>query len=104
MGSKVIRDHWFRPDEGIGSHPFTPCARIGCGRPQNEHAEAVGEWTDPRHLFLPVLRKRAGASRWLNCGRCNRHWSHSTHRGSKKNRSLYWDRWNGFWDAVRRRK
>lgn len=93
---KVIRDHWFRPAE-ITSGTFAPCAHQSCGQPQEVHVEAVGEWMDPRHFFVPALLSAKGAPRWPLCARCDRRWGHSTHYGSKENRTLWWDRWNRIW-------
>lgn len=83
---KIIKGHWFRADRAD-----EPCLLHGCGRPQAEHVESVGEWMEPRHLFRPGLRSP------VHCADCDRRWGHSTHTGSKKNRSLHWDRWNYFW-------
>lgn len=72
----MIDDHWFRTDD-YG----TPCAYQGCGELVEDHVEAVGEWMDPRHWFTPFPG---------GCGRCGRHWRHSTHWViSPKNRSLW---------------
>lgn len=92
---KAVNGHWFRAD-----YSDEPCRFPDCGRPQDEHVESCGEWMDPRHAFRPALSSRNG----FRCSRCGRRWGHSTHFGSRKNRSLWWDRWNGFWDTVRRRK
>lgn len=74
----VVKDHWFRAD-----HTDEPCKLNGCGRLQGEHVESVGEWMSPRHFFRPGLRQL------FQCSRCNHRWAHSTHHGSRKNRSLW---------------
>ncbi|RMB83668.1 hypothetical protein [Streptomyces shenzhenensis] len=74
----MIRDHWFRAD-----HTGAPCLYSGCGRPQAEHVESVGEWMAPRHWFRPVLRRPS------RCAQCGRPFGHSTHHGSRKNRRLW---------------
>jgi hypothetical protein len=74
----VIRGHWFRAD-----HAGAPCAYRGCGRPQAEHVESVGEWMNPRHLYRPRIRRPS------RCARCGRPFAHSTHHGSRKNRRLW---------------
>lgn len=74
----MISDHWFRTN----SHG-EPCVLLGCGKAEEEHVEACGEWMDPRHLFVPSVRQPG------RCRRCERMWAHSTHHGSRKNRSLH---------------
>lgn len=82
----MITDHWFRADaEGR-------CALRGCGMLQAAHVESVGEWSDPRHWFRPVWALSA------SCALCGRHPQHSTHRLSRKNRSLWL--WPHVRDAV----
>lgn len=81
MKTAVVKDHWFRAE-----YADDPCGYSGCGRPQAEHVESVGEWMEARHLFLPSLPS-------IRCVRCARYWSHSTHHGSRKNRRLYWRDW-----------
>jgi hypothetical protein len=77
----MIKDHWFRAD-----HTDEPCAYTDCGRPQDEHVESVGEWMGANHWFRPSWPLTC-------CMACDRHWRHSTHIGSRKNRQLYWKGW-----------
>lgn len=81
MSRRLIRGHWYRAD--TTDHP---CRYPACGRPQAEHVESVGEWTDPRHWYRPY------ALRPSRCGRCGRPFAHSTHRGSRAHRRLWWTR------------
>lgn len=71
----MITDHWFRADSLAD-----PCVYSGCGVAFEDHAEACGEWTDPKHFYVPL---------WGGCARCGRSWYHSTHWGSPKNRRLW---------------
>jgi hypothetical protein len=79
---KLIERHWFRADSLAD-----PCEFLECGKPREAHVEACGEWTDPKHVYKP----------WGGCcGRCGRHWRHSTHWVvSRKNRSMWVWPWVG---------
>lgn len=81
--TKLITTHWYRcrQDESVAD----PCVHPECGRPLEDHAEAVGEWYDPKHFYWPM---------WGGCATCGRSWHHSTHWGSRKNRSMW------VWPAV----
>jgi hypothetical protein len=72
----VITDHWFR-----GLHDA--CLYKGCGRPRGKHRQAVGEWMDPAHWFVPY---------WLRptwCSHCGRPFGHTVHHGAPARRRLF---------------
>lgn len=79
----LVTQHWFRTSEDVLRSWDDPCVYPGCGRPQTEHVESVGEWMEPNHLFTPAV---FGI---VSCARCGRNWRHSTHTLiSKKWRTL----------------
>lgn len=67
----IIKDHWYRPrtDTEEGG-----CGFMGCGKPQEQHMESVGEWMHMKpHFAVPHPLSP------MFCFRCNRHIGHSVH-------------------------
>lgn len=85
----MINSHWYRGEDG--------CSFKGCGRPEAEHVQSCGEWMAPIHVF------RLKTSWPAFCGKCGKHWRHSTHwMISPDHRRLYG--WPHLREAVCRAK